>query len=248
MAKATAALLGIALALTACSSGGVTSPEPSASQPEQLSATASLVDQQSVHDAGASVKGNWTVTDGVSDAAYSSWDTGRTIRPVSCSIVSQVGAGLVPKELTSDGKVSSVVLDQGNSEVFQYIVTGTDTAAISKALTDVLPGCKAYSWREDSGTTLNGGMLVDSSTVTMTGASVAPDAFRWSTKFKTTVHDCDKYKPSGTSDCAHTSSGTYKVEVTMVGDSMIVSNADGTSVAALPAIHQQTVDRFRQGR
>lgn len=245
---ATAALLGITLALTACSSGGATSPEPSASQPEQLSATASLVDQQSVHDAGASVKGNWAVTDGVSDAAYSSWDTGRIIRPVSCSVVSQVGAGLVPKELTSDGKVSSIVLDQGSNEVFQYLVTGTDTAAISKTLTDALPNCKSYAWREDSGETLNGTMLVNSGTVTVTDASQAADAFRWSTKGKGTVYDCNKYKSSASGNCDHTSSATSKVEVTMVGDSMIVSKASGTCEAALPAIHQQTVDRFKQGR
>lgn len=248
MAKATAALVGITLALTACSSGGATSPEPSASQPEQLSATASLVDQQSVHDAGASVKGNWTVTDGVSDLTYSKWDTGRIIRPVSCSVLSQVGAGLAPKELTTEGEVSSVTLEKGNSDVFQYIVTGTDTAAISGALTKAIASCKAYSWREDSGTSLNGGMLVDSSTVTVTAASASGDSFRMSNNYKTTRHDCDKYKPSATSDCAHTSSGTSKLEVTMVGDSMIVTNASGTSEAALPAIHQQTVDRFKQGR
>lgn len=236
------------LAVAACSSGGSASPTTASPSVAASAATAALVDQESIKAAGSVGQGTWTVSDTVSDKPYSGWSADRSVRPVSCTVVSQIGAGITPTSATSDGQVSSITLDQGSSDVFQYIVTGTNTTALSDALASALSTCKAYAWRADSGTTVNGSTLVDESTVTITNRESTPPSFTWSSKFKTKIHDCNTYKPSKYPDCAETSTGTYVVAVAMTGGAMVVTTGEGKGAAAVPAIQRQTLDRISKAQ
>lgn len=245
----------VALALSSCGGGGSTPiPEGSSAAPTptvdaataRAEAAEIVLDQVSIKELGKRAQGQWKLAKATQDRNWNTWSVKTlAVRPAPCTVLLQLNRGITPKEVTTRGKLTAANVKSGDDAVLQYLVTGTESDALSSELGEAFDECTKAQWRINSGWLINDDPLVDKGTTKYFNKQDTPDGYyQWDSASQYVEHDCDRFDPS--LDCANRDQSTRRTAVTIFNELMLVTTAnDGARDLVVPG-HEAALSRLTE--